>query len=553
VNAADNQHEKGRSCWLVPIEIGLIFLLFFLYAGWQPPDVNEAHYLAKAVHYWQPDWCAGDHFLESADAHLIFYWTFGWLTLLLPLPACAWIGRFITWGLLAWSWRRLSWAVIARPFVSLLTVSLFLLFGGRFHMAGEWVIGGVEAKGFAYVLVFFALERLLSGRWSAAWILLGLATSFHVLVGGWSLIAAACAWLSCGGLRPTVKSMLPGMLLGALLALPGLVPALLLNTGAEADVVRLSNYIYVFHRLPHHLVFHRFEHLYIARHALLLIVWLAVCLATPCRLSSGVLGQRPLRGFVAGAVALALVGIIIDQSAVALAVVSSRFDQSSLHYLEAAATWLKYYWYRLSDSILPIGAAIAISAWIFRLQQKRPRFSQVVLICAIVIAGANLSMTNYRRRSDLRPAAVEQMTKEMDLTTDEALRKFADWQQACAWIAANTPPDARFITPRTQQTFKWYAGRSEVCSWKDVPQNAESVVQWWRRQQEIYPRRVIRGGLVAHGEQRLEELADTYDAQYIMIDRDTSPRPLLLPRVYPANFDMACPTYEIYRVPRADR
>ncbi len=539
VQCADNECDKHRGRWLAAMEMGLIFLLFFLYAGWQPPDVNEAHYLAKAKHYWQPDWCVGDHFLESADAHLIFDWTFGWLTLLLPLPIVAWIGRFATWGLLAWSWRRLSWAVIPRAFVSLLTACLFLLFSGRFHMAGEWVVGGVEAKGFAYVLVLFAVERMLCGRWSSTWILLGVATSFHVLVGGWSLIAAACAWFSCSSLRPPLKSMVPAMLLGALLALPGLVPALLLDSGADADGVRQANFIYVYHRLPHHLVFHRFPHWYMMRHALLLVAWLAVCIATPCRLSAGVLGQRPLRGFVAGAVALALVGVIIDQS--------------TLYHLDFAASLLKYYWYRLSDSILPVGAAIALVAWILGFQQKRPRTAQLVLILVILIAGANLVITNYGRRSDLRPAAVVQMTKETELAPEEAVRKFADWRQACAWIAENTEPDARFITPRRQQTFKWYAGRSEVCSWKDVPQNAESVIQWWQRQQDLYPPRVLRGGLAAHGEEQLEQLAGKYDADYILIDRKASPRPLLLPPVYPTGFEMARPTYELYRVPRTNQ
>ena len=27
-----------------------------------------------------PAWCAGDLFLESDDAHLVFYWTIGWLS-----------------------------------------------------------------------------------------------------------------------------------------------------------------------------------------------------------------------------------------------------------------------------------------------------------------------------------------------------------------------------------------------------------------------------------------------------------------------------------------
>ena len=36
-------------------------------------------------------------------------------------------------------------------------------------MAGEWVVGGVEAKGFAFALVFFALESGVRERWRTAW------------------------------------------------------------------------------------------------------------------------------------------------------------------------------------------------------------------------------------------------------------------------------------------------------------------------------------------------------------------------------------------------
>jgi hypothetical protein len=527
--------EQPRERWLAILEIGLILLLFFLYAGWLPPDVNEAHYLAKAKHYWQPQWCGGDHFLESADAHLVFYWTFGWLTLFLPLPTVAWLGRFLTWSLMAWSWRRLSFTVIPKPFASLLTACLFLLFSSRFHMAGEWVVGGVEAKGFAYVLVFLALERMLTSHWRTVWILLGLATSFHVLVGGWSLLAAGAAWFSCGNLRPSLRSMLPAMGLGAVLALPGLIPALALNGDATAEVARQANMIYVYHRLPHHLVFHRFSHWFMARHAVLLITWLAVCIATPCRLSEGILGQRPLRGFVGGAVALSLIGIIIDQSL--------------LWHLELAASLLKYYWYRLGDAALPIGASIALVAWAVGLQPRRPRTAQWILIALTLVAGANLAVTNYEHRVDLRPASRVQMTKEQNLSPEQAAYAFDQWQRACGWVAQNTDPGACFITPRPQQTFKWYAERSEVCSWKDVPQNAVSVVQWWQRQMELYPRSVIHRGLSAHGEGELTRLANKYGADYIIIDRNTSTRPLLLPRVYPSDFELARPIYEVYRVP----
>jgi len=324
VTKDDRGNNPWANRWTAAAEIMLIFLLFFLYAGWPPPDVNEAHYLAKAKHYWQPEWCATDHFLQSADAHLVFYWTLGWLTRLAPLPVAAWLGRFLTWILLAWSWRRLSWAVIPRPFASLLTACGFLLFSGRFHMAGEWVVGGFEAKGIAYSLVFFALGAILRQRWNLGWILLGAATAFHVLVGGWSLVAAGCAWLACQHLRPPLTRMLPAIGAALVLALPGLVPALWLNHDVSAEVVREANSIYVYGRLAHHLVFHRFPHWHMARFAILLVVWLVACRATICPISAGKLGQRPLRGFVCGAVLIAVVGIAIDQSLLAVLLVPSQ-------------------------------------------------------------------------------------------------------------------------------------------------------------------------------------------------------------------------------------
>jgi hypothetical protein len=99
--------------WLALAEILVIFAMFALQGAWPAPDVNEAHYLGKAAHYWNPDWIRGDFFLDTADSHKVFYFAFGWLTLLLPLPTVAWTGRIITWLLLAWSWRRLSIAVLS--------------------------------------------------------------------------------------------------------------------------------------------------------------------------------------------------------------------------------------------------------------------------------------------------------------------------------------------------------------------------------------------------------------------------------------------------------
>ena len=129
-------------------EVAMIVVVFFVYAGWPAPDVNEAHYLSKAKHYWDPSWCAGDFFLESSDAHSVFYWSFGWLTLLFSLPTVAWIGRLVTWTLLAIGWYRLLRAIMPQRGAALLSAAISVCLIHRCHMAGEWLIDGVKAKSF---------------------------------------------------------------------------------------------------------------------------------------------------------------------------------------------------------------------------------------------------------------------------------------------------------------------------------------------------------------------------------------------------------------------
>src|SRR3954451_17199189 len=226
--------DRGRY-GLAALEVAAIFLLFFVFAGSLPPDVGESHYLVKAKHYWQPAWCAGDLFLESKDAHGTFYWTFGWVTRICSLAATAWAGRLVSWLLLAWSWRRLSWAVLPRPLMSLLSAGLMLFFLRNFHLAGEWIVGGIEAKCFAYVLVFLALEAMARGRWSGALLFAGAAGAFHVLVGGCTVAAIGLAWLTAGGDRPRLAALLPAAFGGFVLALPGIVPALVLNWGVDKE------------------------------------------------------------------------------------------------------------------------------------------------------------------------------------------------------------------------------------------------------------------------------------------------------------------------------
>ena len=125
---------------------------------------------------------------------------------------------------------------------------------------------------------------------------------------------------------------------------------------------------------------------------------------------------------------------------------------------------------------------------------------------------------------------------------------FAAWHEACLWVAdpRNIPPGARFLTPRGVQAFSWYTGHSDVVNWKDVPQNAPKIVQWWNRIQDIYatgeppPEPRWHEPLAEVGAKRLKQLAAKYEADYA-ITQVTDPL-VDLPVVYRNR------TYVIYRL-----
>jgi len=505
-----------RARLLAAAEVALIFAVFFIQAAWPAPDVNEPHYLGKAKHYWNPDWCQRDFFCNSADAHHVFYWTFGWLTLWLPLAAVAWFGRLLGWALLAWSWRRLSMAVVSLPLYSVLTAALFVALNSRCHMAGEWVVGGIEAKVFAYALVFLALAALVKNRWNLVWPLLGAASAFHVLVGGWSVVAAGLAWLIVKHDKPPMRQMAGPLALGLALSLAGLLPALATNRGVDPEIIDRANWIHVFQRLPHHLLPERFGTFFIARYALLFAFWLLLCVLVPAddRL-------RRLRAFVAGTLTIALAGVGISLLATHNDIVAAQF--------------LRFYWFRLSDVFLPVGVAFAVAVAIVRAREKRPAWGGALLVAAMLVTGAHLSQVVWSRQNDMRPRA------------DDKISRLDDWRKICRWVSENTPPDAVFLVPRDAQTFRWYSNRAEVVSYKDIPQDAPSVAEWARRM-EIYradpagPDSGSSKSLSDMSVLRLEYWGAKYKADYVIT---TAQPPVALERVGPTDN-----AYAVFLLPR---
>lgn len=485
----ESHHRRGAAQMM--LEVTGILVIFFLLGGGPAPEVNEAHYLAKARHFWDSSFCSRDAFLNSGDGHFGFFLAFGWIAKMLPFSAAAWVGRIMAWTLLAWSWQRLSFSLVPRAGVSLLSAGCWAALIPHSQMSGEWVLGGWEAKVFAYGFVIAGLADVVNSRWARAGIWLGAASAMHILVGGWVWILVAFVWaIDRSPDRPSWRALLPSWLVGLALAMLALLPALRLQAGVDAATVQAANQIYVWGRLSHHLLLRAFPNELVLRHVLLIAIFMTLW----CQRLRTPIASR-LGRIVFGAIGLAIIGAVIDYA---------------WGGLPGSTRWLRFYWFRLSDVFVPLGVSLLGMVALAARSQKYPH---AVAWGSVLIAFALLGQTVQCVRAELG-----QPIPRADLQgAIHSEQQWQEWREACDWIRENTHQDAVVLSPFDHQTFKWYAHRAEVVTNKDVPQDARGLVDWWNRLNQV---RTWQQCLTTEDyQQRASELITRYRADYVLVRR----------------------------------
>ena len=533
-------------------------LVFFLAGSDRIPGVNESHYWAKAMHAWDPTWGGPDFFLSSPDTHWLFYHSVGTLTLLpLSQDATLWIARGLQWVFqaLAWTWMmgsitRSSWWIAG-------TAAAFLSWVRLFHLSGEWVAGGVEAKGFAYACVWLSVGYVLRQRWGSAIVCGGIATAFHVLVGGWYLIllsgsigvslVGSGSWIETSRRWREASPLLAAQvlataLLGLALGLVGLVPALIQDRSSTPEDRWLAPWIYVFDRLPHHLAPTHFASDRWAMHLVgLALAWCIWRIADRCDATKSHVSR--VAGWLAGMTLLAhlltATAYLIDRLA------TGRWELLS-------AQWLRFYWCRWEDIAPALMLAISMgrlgtldSTWGGSIAPafERPRTSSKKGTLQLPAAPFRLarllvpligSIPLVLRLADpLRDqvAPADRMLLLPPTTPQSASLDLAQWRAACQWAKEHTSPESLWITPRYQSTFLWYSGRGEYVNQKNIPQDARGLVEWQKKMASIYAPSPRGGrGQVSHlSWSQLEAKG----IDFVLLDRrdhdDIPPWPLVYP------------------------
>ena len=454
---------------------GVVFALFALFAAWRSPvpGVNEPHYLCKAKHFWNPGWCARDLFLGSANAHWMFYATFGSLTRVLSLEPVAWIGRVFVLGGLALAWVRLAGLFLKNPFSLLASACLFVGLQATGNLSGEWLLGGVEAKGVAYVALLLAIAAACRRSFREAGVETGVAISFHPVIGIWGLISLVAAFVAgrCMDLisrAPPVQadarsqgctrrlqlgprswhSALAPAALCLACSLPGLIPAVaLLAQAPSRDEQRWADELQVFDRLNHHLDPAQFSRSAYRMYAGLLAVWLALGLA-----GDKDAAQKFLTRFILATLAITLVGLVVG-------------------FKLRSAGMMKFYPFRLFDIFLPMAVALLAAGALERVASSTSvkRGWRIVARVAGPVLAVTALTWSFLPQGRIQNAAGWRP------------RNWSEFVDVCRWIDRHVPADALCLTPRYNVGFKWYAQRAEYVTWKDCPQDATGILEWKRR------------------------------------------------------------------------
>ena len=483
-------------------ETAVIVLLFAAAGAWPTPDVNEAHFLSKARHWMDPAWGRGDFFLESSDAHGVFYALWGPLAAAVPLESAAWIGRMLGWLAVAFGFRHAVVPLVSTSWGRVVAAAVFSL-GLRYTTAaGEWVIGGCEAKVFAWALVLAGVGEAVGGRFARAWCVCGAAAAIHPVVGGWALVAVAVAWFlerrsvaAADRQRGGGVSSSAWFVAGVVLAACGVAPALGMNAGIDAVTRAAANEIYVVERLPHHLLPRSFAAGLVARHLLAVVVWWLLHGLLPASVA-----RRRLGALVGAALAVSLAGWLVALVEPVAPV--------------AAHAVLRFYWFRLADVLVPFALAAAAAAVLEVDGGCRAAFrAPPNAVRAVAVA---LLVLDLAAESAHWPLPGRAVPPRADSKVDPAA-----WADACDWVRGHVPADACFLTPRGAASFTWRTGRREVVSWKNMPQDARSLVEWRRRIVDCFSR---DGGIAnmesttaALGIDRVREIAERYAADHAIV------------------------------------
>jgi hypothetical protein len=404
---------------------------------------------AKAV--YNENWLENDWYLNLAIPYrFLFSYIVGFFADTFGIIQTIIYGRLASYLLIVFSIFSLlkPLKTLFESFLYFFSIVLFFKFFPVGNGAGEWMLGGLETKVFAYAFAIMSLASFLSKKYQKGLFFSGLALSFHLLVGIYNLFCLLPIFLfyqrETNGFFKKIFKALPIFLLAGAIGIYGIVYQFFL---IEEDVSKLGWDIYVNIRVPHHTLPNQFP----------FETWIKTGVFTLLNITFFLKSKQRKVKLMS---AYALFSVIISLAGVLLFIALG------------ASHHLKYYFFRFSDSMLPFLTLLNIAAFI--IENKEKLYSKKEKQLKYVVLIACLFFIIPKTKRFLSKIVTTTSISKIKAATNKDI-------PMTEWIKKNTEKTSIFITPPDAQYFYINAERSIFVSWKHSPQNANDMVAWYNR------------------------------------------------------------------------
>lgn len=442
-------HFNSKNTKIVQASILCLILFFFqlIYFFQFRFAYNEMDVIPYAKAVYTPSFLPNDWYLHTQIAYrYLFSFPLGFLAEKGGLVFALIVGRLISYAFLSVAITRLIFNLKAtqNELIYLLASLLFFSFFPAGMGAGEWMIGGLETKVFAYGFVLLSLSSALKKEKTWTLIFAALALDFHLLIGIYHLFALLPIFYlqrqkNEKTRRKTVENIGLFLFIGSF-GIYGIFQGIIDNqeTGQEAWK------IYVQLRVP----FHTLPSVFPSTFWIKLILFSGIQLLIFTQTKREKL--RFLSSYALFTSLICVVGLLV-------------FSFSDIGNL-------RFYFFRFSDALLPLLTLFASSAFFF---EKQPVFLPSKQgLWKLVLSLSILFMCTPQLLHFVQEWQKSGTTLLENAGPDPALGK---------WISKHTPQTAVFLIPPDNSFFYIQSERAQFVSWKHFPQDKKSILEWQRR------------------------------------------------------------------------
>ncbi|BAY79083.1 hypothetical protein NIES25_55650 (plasmid) [Nostoc linckia NIES-25] len=505
----DKKWTLNSTGWLVLEIIAVLALLCVRNLLSDIMSRNDIDALPLARQYADPSWVPRDWSVNQPPVYRVLFQTlFGSLIASWGFLASSLIGRFFCYALIAWGLVLIGRKLGLNLPLQLLAAAMFLK-GNQGVAAGERIVGVLETKIFAYAMVMLAIAFMLRKRYRLMAFLLGLATSFHILVGGYTtLFATVWVILKRKIYFPSMREwgiIIPLYLITSVFGLKAAIEQLSSPTPASSIPI---SYIYVFLRMPHHLnpLSWRANWWIVPTFYLVMLVSSAAVLwfNRPTQALPEQLEEYQARIGLFEFTLISLVPYV-------LGLVIAPFDsQGSL---------LQYYLFRVGDVMLHLNACLLFACALERIFTTRKQQKVLLLLCTIVVS---ISVVK----------GFHTFEKEFQSTLnfpDESQEVDPQWKDMVGWVRKNTPKNDLFISPPVEfANFIWLTERPTIAKYKLMAQTKAGTLEWFSRMRDLsgnfngldpltnFSEKLLTQGYNNLTTEQAKALMDKYDASYFV-------------------------------------